>query len=74
MTYRFIFSVPQRKRMKILSSFEAEELLAEIAEWWHHIELKLSEGQVVEKPRFVKMTEIFLRRVPSTTPCKKQVQ
>lgn len=56
----------------ILSSFEAEELLAEIAEWWHNIELKLPEGQTVGKPRFVKMAETFIRRLPGTTPCKRQ--
>jgi hypothetical protein len=58
--------------MKVLSSFEAEELLAEIVTWWDNITSKIPEGQTVEKPRFVKMAETFVRRLPGTKPCQRE--
>ena len=56
----------------LLTSFEAEELLAEIVDWWDSMIKKIPAGQTVDKPRFVKMAETFLRRLPSTGPCKRQ--
>jgi len=56
---------------KLLSNFEAEELLGEILEWWHDLEMKLPEGKSVKKPYFVKMAESFSGRLPGTKPCQK---
>jgi len=57
--------------MKLLTNFEAEELLGEIVEWWYEIEMRIPDGQTVEKPRFVTLTERYVSRLPGTGPCQR---
>lgn len=57
--------------MRLLSDFEAEELLAEVLSFWFECEKRIPEGKTLEKPRFVKLAEKFSTRLPGTGPCQR---